>query len=105
MDCIAFPNYVQEHFYKYVYKGVIFITGKKLILNYSKYEDLKKSSGLTDKDVSEKTGIARSTLSEWKSGRSEPKIEILMKLSGLFCTPVMDFVKKEYRVDFEKGAR
>lgn len=74
-------------------------TKKDRLLDFSKYEELKQSSNITDKEVSEQTGIARSTLSEWKSGRSEPKIEILMKLSGLFGVPVMDFVKEEYRVD------
>lgn len=70
---------------------------KPKVLSYETYEELRNSSGLTDADVSEKANIARSTISEWKNGRSEPKFEIVLKLCGLFGVPIEKFVKEEYQ--------
>ena len=44
---------------------------------YSKYCDLRDSNGLRDSQVASATGIPRSTFSDWKSGRSAPKIDKL----------------------------
>lgn len=47
--------------------------------HYSKIRDLK---GLKDGKVAELAGIGRSTFSDWKSGRSNPKDEKLMKIAA-----------------------
>lgn len=36
---------------------------------YSFYETARKAKGLSDYDVSKKTGITASTISDWKNGR------------------------------------
>ena len=51
---------------------------------YEKYVELRDCAGYTDAKVSQETGIAQSTLSDWKSGRSAPKVDKLMKIANLF---------------------
>ncbi|MDO4632990.1 MAG: helix-turn-helix transcriptional regulator [Eubacteriales bacterium] len=61
---------------------------------YEAYEKLRKQKGVTDYRVSEETGIVKSTFSDWKSGRSKPKIEKLMILARYFDVPLEYFVSK-----------
>lgn len=51
---------------------------------YSKYAKLRELNGLNDAQVSKKTGIPRSTFTDWKQGRSAPKVEKLIKIADLF---------------------
>lgn len=45
------------------------------------FEKLLKEKGLTSYKVSQKTGIGRSTFTDWKNGRSVPGTDKLMKIS------------------------
>lgn len=47
---------------------------------YEIYCKLRDKRGARDADVSKATGISKSTFSDWKSGRSNPKNEKLKKL-------------------------
>lgn len=60
---------------------------------YKKYEKLLKKSGKTSYQVSKDTGIGENTLSYWKSGRSNPKIDKLMILADYFGVPVTYFLE------------
>lgn len=60
---------------------------------YCKYEELLKNTGKTTYQVSKDTGIAQSTLSEWKSGRSKPKVEKLKILADYFGVDVGYFLE------------
>ena len=51
---------------------------------YKRYVELRDKKGVTDYKVSLETGIPKSTFSEWKSGRSNPKIEKLKKIADYF---------------------
>ena len=51
---------------------------------YEKYAVLRDAKGVTDYRVSEETGIAKSTFSDWKSGRSKPKADKLQKIAVYF---------------------
>ena len=42
---------------------------------YQKYELLRNKRGVTDYEVSKQTGVSTATLSEWKKGTYQPKIE------------------------------
>lgn len=55
---------------------------------YEKYVALRNKKGVTDYKVSEATGITKSTFSDWKSGRSKPKVDKLQKLADYFGVPV-----------------
>lgn len=48
---------------------------------YTRYAELRNAKGLKDFDVAKAAGIPSSTFSDWKSGKSKPKIEKLMKIA------------------------
>ena len=48
--------------------------------------------GITCYKVAKDTGIAQSTLSDWKRGVSVPKIDKLQKLADYFGVPVTYFL-------------
>ena len=62
---------------------------------YKKYVELRDSKGLTDYKVSLDTGITKSTFSDWKNGRSLPKLEKLSKIADYFGVTVDYFINKE----------
>lgn len=59
---------------------------------YQKYEKLKNERGITDYEVFKKTGISTATLSEWKKGTYQPKIDKIKKLAEFFEVPVTYFI-------------
>lgn len=59
---------------------------------YEKYVALRDAKGVADKDVSVATGIGMSTFSDWKSGRSKPKVEKLSKLAEYFGVHIEDLI-------------
>ena len=61
---------------------------------YEKYVKLRDSKGITDYKVSLDTGITKSTFTDWKNGRSEPKLEKLAKIAEYFVVTVDYFVKE-----------
>ena len=60
---------------------------------YNRYVELRDSRGLTDYKVATDTGITKSTFSDWKSGRSKPKLDKLQKLADYFEKPVTYFIE------------
>lgn len=59
---------------------------------YEKYLALLKQTGESTYQVSKATGIPQSTLSNWKSGRSNPKTEKLKKLADHFGVSIEYFI-------------
>ena len=59
---------------------------------YKRYVALRDKKGVTDYQVSKDTGIPKSTFSEWKSGRSKPKVEKLKILADYFGVDVGYFL-------------
>lgn len=73
---------------------------------YEKYEELKKLNNVKDVDVSRETGINRSTFSDWKSGRSSPKIDKLKKIADFFGVSMSYFTgEKGQETDSKKGVK
>lgn len=60
---------------------------------YEKYVELRDSRGISDYRVSEDTGITKSTFSDWKNGRSSPKIEKLKILADYFGVDINYFLE------------
>ena len=58
---------------------------------YSKFSDLLQSRGLRPADVSKGTGINQTVFSEWKKGKSTPKIDKLQKIAAYFDVPIEYF--------------
>lgn len=61
---------------------------------YEKYAKLRDAAGLTDYRVSADTGISKSTLSDWKRGEYDPKVDKLMILAKYFKVPIGYFLKE-----------
>lgn len=64
-----------------------------IILMYEKYVALRDSKGLSDYRVSQDTGITKSTFTDWKNGRSNPKIEKLQKIADYFGVSIEYFIE------------
>lgn len=62
---------------------------------YKKYAELRDNAGVTDYEVGKQTGIATSTLSNWKAGRYTPKIDKLKKIADFFGKPIEYFIEDE----------
>lgn len=60
---------------------------------YTKYEELRKSKGVRDTDVCRETGIPQCTFSDWKKGKSAPKIDKIIKICDYFGITVDEFVR------------
>lgn len=62
---------------------------------YAKYAKARDLKGFSDYKVAEMTGIARSTLSDWKNGLSTPKADKLLSIAELLEIPVEELIKKK----------
>ena len=63
---------------------------------YERFKKLIDNIGITSYRVSKDTKISNATLSDWKTGRSNPKIDKLKILADYFGVPL------EYFTDIEK---
>ena len=59
---------------------------------YKVYKNLCEEKGVTSYAVAKATGISQATLSDWKRGRSTPKVEKLIKIAKFFGVEVSTFV-------------
>ena len=62
---------------------------------YEKYVELREKKGVSDYRVAEDTGIPKSTFSDWKSGRSKPKVGKLKILADYFGVAVDDLITEQ----------
>lgn len=53
-------------------------------MEYSAFEKLLRSHGVTVYQVSKATGISASTFTDWKNGRSSPKADKLARIADFF---------------------
>ena len=58
---------------------------------YKSFEKLMNQKKTTIYRVSKDTGITSTVLYDWKRGRSEPKLDKLLKLAKYFDVPVEYF--------------
>ena len=57
-------------------------------MSYAKYAEIRDQHGYTDARVAEETQIAPATLSQWKTDKSKPKADKLLKIADLLGVPV-----------------
>lgn len=62
---------------------------------YKTYEKLRDERGMTNYQVAKETGIGENTLSQWKSGRSIPKADKLLKIAKLFKVPMETLLEEQ----------
>ena len=61
---------------------------------YLKFVKLLQRDGITAYRVSKDTKISTSTLSDWKTGRSQPKLNKLQKIANYFNVPITYFIEE-----------
>lgn len=62
---------------------------------YQKYVELKNALNVTDYAVSKATGISTATLTNWKYGRYNPKVDKLKILADYFGVSIEYFLSEE----------
>jgi len=62
---------------------------------YSKFAKLLQENKITAYRVGKDTNIPTSTLSDWKTGRSQPKIDKLQKIADYFDVPITYFIEEK----------
>lgn len=62
------------------------------VFDYDKYVAFKSERGLTDYRVANDTDITASTFTDWKNGRSKPKIDKILKIANYYNVPIETFV-------------
>lgn len=62
---------------------------------YKKFEALLRERNITPYRVHKETGISTATLSDWKTGRSTPKLDKLIILAKYFNVPLAYFTDDE----------
>ena len=62
---------------------------------YEKFAQLLQERGITSYRVSKDTGISQSTLSDWKNGKSAPKLDKLQRIADYFGVSVSYFYDEE----------
>jgi transcriptional regulator with XRE-family HTH domain len=66
---------------------------------YEIYQELLDKKGLKNSDVSRATGISNMTLSDWKRGKTKPKID-KMKLIAEFLNVSVDYLMTGKEMEF-----
>ena len=60
---------------------------------YEKFAELLVKNNKTAYAVAKETGIAQSIFSDWKNGRSTPKVDKLQKLADYFGVTIQYFLE------------
>lgn len=63
------------------------------LFSYKKYAEARDRKGVTDYEVAKNTGVQTSTLSNWKAGRYNPKVDKVRSLSVYFNVPIEYFLE------------
>lgn len=72
---------------------------------YSRFSDLLQKNDLSSYRVSKDTGISQQTFSDWKIGKTQPKLDKLLKLAKYFNVPLEYFVDEDFDVDSIDAAK
>jgi transcriptional regulator with XRE-family HTH domain len=76
------------------YNNLFTVEERKKIIAQSMAE-LRKNSGLSQKEAAATIGISQATYSAYERGRNEPPAEILVRLSYLFKCPIDILVQRD----------
>jgi len=65
---------------------------------YERFAELLAEKGITAYRVAKDTGLSSTLFSEWKSGKSNPKADKLLKLAKYFGVTIEYFLSSEGKV-------
>ena len=94
------PNmalFIVTDFLTIVKKGDGKLNKKKRQASFKKLDTLIKARNVSFYKLSEELGMARSTFSDWKSGKSMPKTDKLIKIANYFGVEVSYFIEQRER--------
>ncbi len=76
-------------------------------MSYVNFEQLLAERGTTTYKVAKETGISNSTFSDWKNGRSTPKLGKLQKIAAYFGVSLESLMGEDFLSveDFERAPR
>lgn len=74
-------------------KGSDRLSKEEKISSFEKLDMLAKSRNVSFYELSKELGFAKSTFSDWKSGKSMPKINKLIKIADYFGVDVRYFIE------------
>lgn len=60
---------------------------------YEKFERLISEKGITSYKVAKDTGLTPTVFSDWKAGRSKPKVDKLLIIAKYFGVPLEYFLE------------
>lgn len=66
-----------------------------ITMEYSRFEQLLRTRGVTVYQVAKATGIAASTFTDWKNGRSVPKADKLARIAAFFSVSLDELMGTE----------
>lgn len=62
------------------------------MISYEEYAKIRDSKGMKDSDVSKQAGFFQSVLSDWKYGKSTPKMDKMQKIADVLDVNYFDLV-------------
>ena len=65
------------------------------MVTYQRYAELRDHAGFTDFAVAKQTGISPASISDWKTGKSVPKVDKLLKIAKVLDVTLNDLVEEE----------
>ena len=66
---------------------------------YRNFENILKMKKITAYKVSKETGVATTTLSEWKKGTYIPKINKIMKIANYLGVTIEELLSDDIKVE------
>ena len=64
------------------------------MVTYNVYAAIRDNHQMRDADVARTAGVTPSTFSDWKSGRSTPKLDKLRKIAAVLGVAVDDLIEE-----------
>lgn len=59
---------------------------------YERYSKIRDERGMTDAEVSKRSGVAKATMSNWKSGKYTPKTDKLIDIAKALNVTLTEMV-------------
>lgn len=63
----------------------------------------REKVGFTQREVAEKLGVDQSAVSLWETGKTAPRVSVLVKLAGLYCCTVDELLSADQTGETERG--
>lgn len=69
---------------------------EKRIKAYNDYAAIRDGAGLTDYAVAKRSGVHQSVFSDWKAGKSMPKIDKMVSIASALSCNINDLLRVAY---------